>query len=164
MGWPQARTADSKLYDFLLLITGEDALVLVEHYEGQGFEAWRQLCKRFNPTGGQFELDMMEKLMNPSVAPNLNALPGAIERLERDMRTYEAKTGRAFPPEWKVPVFMKLLPGTHKTQIQHRYQLGMRDYDTLRDQVKLFATEAWHQGRGVDDMQVDALAPDPHRE
>ena len=41
MGWPQARTADSKLYDFLLLITGEDALVLVEHYEGQGFEAWR---------------------------------------------------------------------------------------------------------------------------
>jgi Rad3-related DNA helicase len=37
MGWAQARVADSKLYDFLLLTTHEDALVLVEHYEGMGF-------------------------------------------------------------------------------------------------------------------------------
>ena len=37
MGWPHARVADSKLYDFLLLTTNEDALVLVEHYAGIGF-------------------------------------------------------------------------------------------------------------------------------
>ena len=111
MGWAPARVADSKLYDFLLLNTGEDALVLVEHYEGMGFEAWRQLNKRFNPSGGQFELDMMSALMNPTAAASLPALPGAVDRFERDLRTYESKTGRAFPEEWKVPIFMKLVPG-----------------------------------------------------
>ena len=50
--WGPARVADSKLYDFLLFNTGEDALVLVEQYEGMGFETWRQLNKRFNPSGG----------------------------------------------------------------------------------------------------------------
>ena len=43
MGWDKARVADSKLYDFLLLNTQEDALIIVEHYEGMSFEAWRQL-------------------------------------------------------------------------------------------------------------------------
>ena len=107
MGWAHARVADSKLYDFLLLTTNEDALVLVEHYEGMGFEAWRQMAKRFNPTGGQYELDMMSQLMNPTAATSLTALPGAVDRFERDLRTYESKTGRAFPEEWKVPLFMK---------------------------------------------------------
>ena len=50
--WGSARVADSKLYDFLLFNTGEDARVLLEHYEGMGFEAWYQLNKRFNPSGG----------------------------------------------------------------------------------------------------------------
>ena len=99
MGWEHARVADTKLFDFLLLLCKEDALVLVEHYDGMGFEAWRQLNKRFNPSGGQFELDMMKAVMNPSRAASLNALPGAVARFERDLRTYEAKTGRAFPQE-----------------------------------------------------------------
>ena len=119
MQWQHSVAADSKLYDFLLLITLGDALIIVEHYEGQGFEAWRQLCKRFNPSGGQFELDMMTALMNPTRASSLQALPGAVDRFERDLRTYEAKTGRAFPAEWKIPIFMKVVPESHKKEIHH---------------------------------------------
>ena len=158
MGWDQAKAADSKLYDFLLMITGDDALVLVEQYEGMGFEAWRQLNKRYSPSGGQYEMDMMNALMNPSAAKTLSELPAAIDRFERNLRTYEAKTGRQFPPEWKTPIFMKLVPKTHLEQIQHKYQMGMRDYETLCSQVRAFSQEAWHVGRGVDDMQVDTVA------
>ena len=42
-----ARMADTKLYDFLTLQCNGDALVLIEHYDGLGFEAWRQLSRRF---------------------------------------------------------------------------------------------------------------------
>ena len=63
-----ARLADTKLYDFLILQCKGDALVIVEHYDGLGFEAWRQLARRFAPSGGQYELDMMNQLTNPKKA------------------------------------------------------------------------------------------------
>ena len=97
MGWPAARMADSKLYDFLTLQCKGDALVLVEHYDGLGFEAWRQLTRRYMPSGGQYELDMMARLMNPQKAARISDLPATILRFERDLQTYEARTGRAFP-------------------------------------------------------------------
>ena len=103
MGWDQARAADSKLYDFLLMITGDDKLVLVEQYDGMGFEAWRQLNKRYSPSGGQYEINMMNALMNPPVTRTLNDLPAAIDRFERNLRTYESKTGRALSPRVEDP-------------------------------------------------------------
>ena len=75
MGWPAARAADSKLYDFLTLQCKGDALVLVEHYDGLGFEAWRQLTRRYMPSGGQYELDMMARLMNPQKAARITDSP-----------------------------------------------------------------------------------------
>ena len=163
MGWDQSRTANSKLYDFLLMVTGDDALVIVEQYRGMGFEAWRQLSKRFSPSGGLYEMDMMNALMNPVQAKSLNDLPSAIDRFERNLRTYESKTGRQFPPEWKTNVFMKIVPKSHLELIQHRFQMGMRDYETLCSQVRTFSQEAWHTGRGVDDMQVDSYGHEVRR-
>jgi uncharacterized membrane protein len=42
MQWDQAIMADAKLHDFLLMMLGEDALILVEtpDLESRGFEAW----------------------------------------------------------------------------------------------------------------------------
>ena len=71
----------------------------VEHYKSMGFEAWGQLSKRFNVAGWPYELDMLCSLMNPAAARSLMALPGAVGRCERDMRTYESRTGRVFPEE-----------------------------------------------------------------
>ena len=99
MGWPTARLADEKLYDFLILICKQDALVIVETYEGLGFEAWRQLHRRFAPSGGQYELEMFSRLMNPQQCAKIQDLPSAILRFERDLRTYELRTGRRFPEE-----------------------------------------------------------------
>ena len=127
MGWPQARLADEKLYDFLVMICKGDALVIVETYDGLGFEAWRQLHKRYAPSGGRYELEMMSRIMNPSKVGRIQDLPGAILRFERDIRNYEARTGRRFPPEWKTPTFLKLLPDSHRDELERRYQMGMRD-------------------------------------
>ena len=130
MQWPAARLADTKLYDFLILQCKGDALVIVEHYDGLGFEAWRQLARRFAPSGGQYELDMMNQLMNPKKAARLADLPGAILRFERDIRTYESRTGRQFPEEWKSPTFLRILPDSHREELVRRFQMGTRDYAT----------------------------------
>ena len=99
INWPLARAADTKLFDFLTLQCKGDALVLIEHYDGLGFEAWRQLSRRYMPSGVQFELDMMARLMNPAKAQRIADLPATILRFERDLQTYESRTGRAFPTE-----------------------------------------------------------------
>ena len=164
MGWPAARMADAKLYDFLFLQCRGDALVLVEAYDGMGFEAWRQLCRRYAPSGGQFELDMMQRLMNPHKAKTIADLPAAILRFERDLGYYHKKTGKAFPEEWKSPTFLRILPDSHKEELVRRFQMGARDYTTLVNSVAGFSREAWFQsGRGQNDMDIDAamLAPEP---
>ena len=135
----------------------DDALVIIEHYEGLGFEAWRQLAKRFSPSGGQYELDMMGTLMNPKKASKISDLPGEIQRFERNIRTYEAKTGRPFPPEWKSPTFLKILPESHKEELVRRFQMGTRDYDTLVSMVRGFSQEAWFSTKGPTDMEVDTF-------
>ena len=156
MQWGPARLADSKLYDFLSLVCKDDAHMLVEQYEGQGFEAWRQLYLRYSPSGGQYELDMMSALMNPRKAKHISDLPVEIQRFERNIRTYESKTGRAFPSEWKTPTFLKILPDSHREELVRRFQLGTRDYDTLVDSVRGFSRDAWFQQKGPNDMQIDA--------
>ena len=155
MGWLHARTADTKLYDFLVLQCKQDALVIVEHYDGLGFEAWRQLARRFSPSGGQYELDMMNSLMNPKKASKLADLPGAILRFERDIRTYESRTGRAFPEEWESPTFLRILPDSHREELVRRFQMGTRDYATLSSNIKGFSQEAWFAGKGPNDMDLD---------
>ena len=159
MQWPPARLADAKLFDFLVLKCRGDALVIIEHYDGLGFEAWRQLSRRFSPSGGQYELDMMNSLMNPKKATKLSELPGAILRFERDIRTYESRTGQRFPEEWKSPTFLRILPESHREELTRRFQMGTRDYATLSANIKGFSQEAWWQqgGRNSSDMDVDSM-------
>ena len=52
MAWEHAQTADAKLADFLATYTSDDALAVVEGVPGRGFEAWRKLKLRYNPSGG----------------------------------------------------------------------------------------------------------------
>ena len=47
--WQFAVEANEKMYDFLLTFTSEEAFKLVEQVSGDGFEAWRQLKRRYAP-------------------------------------------------------------------------------------------------------------------
>lgn len=53
--WKPMEDANVELFEYLLTVTSGEALVLVEKYQDKGFEAWRQLQKRYNPTGGRGE-------------------------------------------------------------------------------------------------------------
>ena len=50
--WNFAAEANETLHDFLLTFTAEKALLVVEPFGGDGFEAWRHLKLRFTPAGG----------------------------------------------------------------------------------------------------------------
>ncbi len=131
------------------------AVVPGGHYGGLGLEAWRQLTRRYMRSGGQYELDMMSRLMNPAKASKIADLPAAILRFERDLQTYEARTGRAFPTEWKAPTFLRILPDSHWEELVRPFQLGMRNYEDLVANVRGFSQEAWFSSKGPNDMDLD---------
>ena len=116
---------------------GEDALILVEtpDLESRGFEAWRLLVKRYNPSGGQYELDAMMALMSLSAVKDITQLPGAISRFERDVKLYEKRAGRAFPEEFKIPTVLRLLAQCHERELKLKFAMGLTDYGELTQQI-----------------------------
>ena len=108
--WDWARTGDTKFHVLLMNITTDDALLIVESVPDRGFEAWRLLSKRYDPKSGTFELDRMLRLTNRKQCANLNELPAAVDQMEKDIRSYEARSVNKFPEEWKMPLLIQLVP------------------------------------------------------
>ena len=160
MQWEHAETANVKLADFLSTYCVDEALGVVEACQDQGFEAWRKLKVRYNPAGGRFELDRMTLLLSRKQCATLADLPAAIDKLERDLRNYEANTNLTFPSEWKIPLLLQLMPASHQKELQMKYTLGERDFAKMVANVTGFATEARIlEGRGRKDMDLDNLQP-----
>ena len=162
MQWDQAIVADAKLHDFLLMMLGEDALILVEtpDLESRGFEAWRLLMKRYNPSGGQYELDAMMALMSLSAVKDITQLPGAISRFERDVKLYERRAGRPFPEEFKIPTILRLLPKSHERELKLKFAMGLTDYGELTQQIMGYSQQIRFEraySRGDNDMDVSSL-------
>ena len=89
---------------------------------------------------------------------NITDLPMAIDKFERDIKQYQERSGKAFPEEWRVPTFMKLVPAAYKKELTMQFQMGMTDYSTLSAQIMTFAQQARFDAHGLDDIQVHALA------
>ena len=159
MLWDPGHTANQKLSDFLSTYCVDDALAIVEAVPDRGFEAWRKLKCRYNPSGGRFELDRMTLLLSRKQCANLSDLPAAIDKLERDLRNYETNTSLVFPAEWKIPLLLQLMPASHQKELQMKYTMGERDFSKMVSNITGFATEARIlENRGRKDMDVDLLA------
>ena len=81
--WQFAVEANEKLYDFLVTFTSEEAFQVVEPFNGDGFEAWRQLKRRYTPTGGATQIDRTMRMMNKKACKSMADLPAAIDLLDK---------------------------------------------------------------------------------
>jgi hypothetical protein len=97
MSWEHAQTANKQLYNLLESLCVLDALVQVEKTKGLGFEAWRALKNRHNPSGGRFELDRLRAMLGRTVCKSLDELPAAADRLERDFDHYASTHKEPLP-------------------------------------------------------------------
>ena len=140
-GWDHAEAAAPKLQDFLLHILDENALLLIDkpELENRGFESWRLLCQQYAPTGGAYELDSMIALMTLHQCKSLLELPGAVAKFERDVTAYERRTGRAFPTEFKVPAFLRMVPKSHASDMRWRFSQGLQDYESLKSSILTYS-------------------------
>ena len=119
--WKHRDAASSALYDFLVLHTTDDAQNLVELQDGNGPEAWRQLCLRYDPIGESFVFDTMAKLMEAERCTKMTELPAAITRWKKSLSAFTKKTGKTIPDEWRLPILFKMIPAKQYDTIKLRY-------------------------------------------
>ena len=163
MNWAPAFEANGRLYDFLVMILADDALVIAENHAGQGFEAWRSLCKRYDPTSEQFMFDRMTSLLARDRCKEIGDLPGAIEKWTRDMGLYEKKTGKTLEKEWRVPIIFQMIPSKYYSEVKARWQLSAeKDITKFSQELVTWANELRldqpRVGRGTAPMDVDEMA------
>ena len=160
LGWNEAVDADSKLYDFLSTYTSGDAQRIVDEVPDRGFEAWRKLKVRYHPEGGAFELERTNRMLNAKQCKNISELPAAIDVLEKGFRQYEVTFGVPFPDPLKIPMLLKVLPESHKKDLELKFTLGERSYQKMASSIMGFAnTERLRDQQlyGPKDMDVDLL-------
>ena len=141
--------------------------MLIEKFKDQGFEAWRQLLLRYNPTGGRFELDRMAHLLQRKQCKTVSEIPAAVDLLEKEISSYEARAANKFPQEWKIPLLIQLLPANMKNEMEMKLTLGERDYNKMVNSIVGYSNEARvtkQRAKHSDDMDVDELGEGGQRE
>ena len=158
LNWEHGVLANGRLSDFLQTYCHEDALRLVESCPENGFEAWRLLKKRYDPSTGNFELTKMNRMISRKACKDLSDLPAAIDILEKDIRGYESSMNVPFPAEWKIPLLLQLIPENYKHELEAKYAMGDRDFRRMCENIGRYANERrLAEGRGRRDMEVDTL-------
>ena len=160
--WEFSVIATAKLADFLQTYCGDDALGIVEACDGNGFEAWRQLKVRYLPSGGSYEIDRMNLILQRKRCKNLDELPTAIDKLLKDIRSYSLTMGEPFPVKWKMPLLCQILPEENRKVLEQQYMLDKKlDFEVVTGLLSTHANEhRLREGRGRRDMEVDAVEPE----
>ena len=163
--WAPAGTANEELFEYLQHTTSGEALVVVEKFKDRGFEAWRELDKRYNPTDGTFELDRMDPLLHRKQCKDITEVPAAVDRLVRDFEDYEARSKSKFPQEWKIPLLKQLLPAAYKKELEMRFSMGEKNFDKIASNIVGYSNDERvkkQRAKHSDDMDVDNL--EAHRQ
>ena len=161
LGWEPAVSANKKLYDLLGLICSGEALVIVERHPEQGFEAFRQLSKRFNPIGETYTFDKINTLMHPIRCKNMSELPSTIEKWEAGLRQYEDRSGESFPESMNIPILMQMIPTRDLDQVLYRFRMTPKtNYSNFSRQLVEFGIERRYEamrGSGAAPMDLDEV-------
>ena len=156
MGWPEAEGASKKLHELLLGTMEGNALSIVEKpgLEGRGFEVWRQLKQKYQPSGGTFEIKCTNALTNPERAKDMAALAEAIDQWEARMIKWEERLGQKFPEIMKIPALIQMVPTSHINEIEWRFATDLKDYDSLVAAMRSYG-EHVRRTKVKDDTRMD---------
>ena len=102
--------ADAQLYDLLIQITTDGALLIVENCEGQGFEAWRRLAQRYDPTSAQAPFDRMVPLLSTSRSKNIQEFTNNLGKWQGGMMALEKRDGTKLDDTCNTAIVINMIP------------------------------------------------------
>ena len=133
-----------ELHDVLLMVTEREPFDLVLN-STCGFEAWRRLSRRFDPTTGGRKRALLNSILSPN-RTKLEELPQAMEKLMDSIRLYERRrdsTGArtTISEDIKISVIERLVPA----ELERHLVLNRDRYVSFNDILGEIQSYVEHQ-------------------
>ena len=110
--WEHIESANQKLYDLLVQITADQALLKVETTPGedQGFESWRRIARQYDPSSRLTKIDRLNAITMTQQSTSIKELLSKIESWEQKWTKYELDNNEVLSQDLKLGALMKMLP------------------------------------------------------
>ena len=124
--------------------------------ESKGLDAWRRLCKEYDPINAMSNRRLLRKIVQPQ-QQSLDNLRQAIEEWENDLREYTERAGRDLEDEQKQIGIQDLCPDSLRNHLE--LQAGrLKTYELTRKEVDAYLeSRSSREVGGASPMEVDTL-------
>ena len=136
-------TKDAQLYAVLQTLCEKEAFALVRGAgKGHGMEAWRRLCKRFDPSTGGRRRALLKGVLTPQKCNRVEELSAAVENWEDQVRQYEnRRKPDGSRPTLDEDIKISILESICPTEVERHLQLNQArfsDYQEVRKELSAY--------------------------
>eukprot|EP00438_Fugacium_kawagutii_P024647 Skav203984 [mRNA] locus=scaffold3369:57215:60998:- [translate_table: standard] len=137
---PDLAAKDAQLYAVLQTLCEKEAFTLVRSAgKGHGLEAWRRLCKRYDPSTGGTRRALLKSVLSPNKCSKVEEPSAAVENWEDQVRQYENRrkadgTRPTLDEDIKISILEPICP----TEVERHLQLNQArfaDYQEVRKEL-----------------------------
>ena len=140
------------------LIEGEALDIVRNVGDDNGLEAWRRLCKRFDPQTVSRRRSAMTSILNPGKA-TMAVLGSHIEKWEEKVRGYEKRTTKSIDDDIKARVLTEMCPDK-LMEHAHLNQMRLTTYLQVRDEISMYLEQKHSKDADSADKKNDPDAMD----
>ena len=137
---------------FTLTMTGE-ALAIVENCDGNGPEAWRQLCKEYDAKTPQNLQALLTSIIQPARVKDIDNVSAALNNWETRLREYVLRGGKDLEEGLKVCAVRAIIP-KDMDDIVLKMALHTRGYSVLKSYLQEQVQS--HRNSGLMPMQINS--------
>ena len=148
-----------QLHVSLTALVRDAALTLVKNSckgETMGLDAWRRLCKEFDPRSATANRRLLKKLTQPEQS-NLENLRRSLEQWEADLKEYQDRTHKDLDDDQKCLALQDMSPEALQNHLElHASRLST--YATMKREIDAYLdTRDSRDTGGAAPMDIDAL-------
>ena len=135
---PELHAKNQQLYAVLQTICEKEAFIIVRAAgKSNGLEAWRRLCKRYDPSIGGRRGALLGNVLNPSRVNKIEEFSAAVESWEEQVRQYKNRrkpegTSPTLDEDIRVAILESICPAEVEKHLQLN-QAQFADYDEVRN-------------------------------
>ena len=154
---------DDQLHTLLADKTDGEALHITQNsHTKSGCDVWRKLCKRFDPQTDSRKRTVMSKILNPG-SVTLKDLSDHIEMWEKDILTFEQRSGETVPDSFRAGIIQEMCPDKLKEHLLLNASRFLT-YNAIRLEIINYLEAKFASGDSTKatPMEIGSFTPCPH--
>ena len=141
------------IFLMLTLTMSGEALTIVENCDGNGLEAWHQLCKEYDAKTPQNLQALLTSKFQPTRVKDIDHVSAALNNWETRLREYTMRGGKDLEESLKVCAVRAIIP-KDMDDIVIKMALHTRGYETLKSYLQEQVQS--HRNSGPTPMQINS--------